>query len=122
MEENPMLKRPFVWLLPLVIFLSGCPFSRVRYEYIPPETSGGLTCTQDCESMRSRCRTDEWLRAEKKQTQLNIAYEECRERRLSRAARAFCRSETVSPDYSECKRNYHECFERCGGKVIQLEK
>ena len=117
-----MLKHHLAWLLPLVIFLSGCPFSRVRYEYIPPETSEGLACTQDCESMKSRCRIDEWLRAEKKQTQLNIAYEECRERRLSRSARAFCRSETVYPDYSECKKNYHGCFERCGGIVKRLQK
>ncbi len=117
-----MLKRPLVWLLPLVIFFSGCSFSKVRYEYIPPETSGGLACTQDCESARSRCRIDESLRAEKKQNQLDIAYEECREQGMGRRTRAACRHETVSPDYSECQRNYHECYERCGGKVIPLEK
>jgi len=115
-----MLKGRYLGLISVFIFFMGCFVP--RYEYIPPETSEGLDCIKQCESIRSRCKIDEGLRADREQNRLDIAYEECMEWGLSRRSRAFCRSETVYPDYSECKRNYNLCFERCGGEVVKLEK
>ena len=119
MIKTPLLKRPFLWLPPLVIFLSGCSIIKTRYEYIPPKTSEGSTCIQECERMKSQCKIEEGLRADKEQNRIDIAYEECREWRLSRWSKALCRHETVYPDYSECNKNYDQCFEQCGGKIIK---
>jgi hypothetical protein len=115
-----MLKGRFLGLIPVFMLLMGCLVP--RYEYIPPGTPEGLDCIKQCESMRSRCKIDEGLRADREQNRLEIAYEECMEWRISRGAKAFCRQEAVYPDYSECKRNYNLCFERCGGEVIKSEK
>lgn len=115
-----MLKSRFLRIVPVCVLLMGC--LATRYEYIPPEAPEGIDCIKQCERMRSRCKIDEGLRTDREQNRLEIAYEECMEWRISRGARAFCRQETVYPDYSECKKNYHLCFERCGGEIVTIEK
>ncbi|MCK5521664.1 MAG: hypothetical protein KAI83_00895 [Thiomargarita sp.] len=98
------------WLaLVMGCFLSvGCgPIYDTVDNFIPPATSQGKICANNCESQKMMC---EQLADQKKENCELRGEQACKNKK-------DCDKPYCSADYSKCERSYKTCYKSCGGKV-----
>jgi len=121
MRMERQLIRLVTGILSLFVFVFGCagPVYQARYDYLPPESAEGRSCTQECMTKKTQC--EQVVNKEFDQQKLNLqrGYQECLLSQASARSPILCYdpSKSIQPDYSNCLANHNACFQNCGGRV-----
>ncbi len=99
----------------------GCaPVYQIKYNYSPPESAEGRSCTQRCEATKIQCEQSVNKEVEAERLKSQQVYQTCHlsETEASQSPiLCFDQSRWIQPDYFICLADYNRCFQGCGGKV-----
>ncbi|SMC22196.1 hypothetical protein SAMN02745857_01360 [Andreprevotia lacus DSM 23236] len=107
----------------LSALLAGC----VSYEYVAPSTPEGVACTSVCNRTRDQCtaRENRIAREEKDRCERNelLRQNRCLVLAKNDADKANCLKEKnscyTSANTYHCSSEYDQCFQGCGGQIIE---
>lgn len=121
----------YVMLFLIAIVISGCgPIYSTKYEYIPPHSTGGRMCANDCLEAKSHCQQMAQMREDACRDRAHRAallefkaYQEQKKnlgKKVRKTVADFDRGNECSRS-TDCDENYKMCFQTCGG-TIQANK
>ncbi len=107
----------------LVVAMSGCgPMYETSYQLTPPKSSQGQTCVMQCENMKLQCENLAEMKKQMCEDRSAMQVERCEAeiyRKKNRDAKwgECSASQSCSDDTERCLKQYHNCYQTCGGKV-----
>jgi len=122
MRLQVQMIRLFIGILFSLVLALKCapsPVYQTKYDYLPPESAEGKTCTQQCETTKTQCEQAMNKEFELERGNAQKAYQECLLSQSNTRSPILCydRSQSIQPNYSNCLAAYKGCFERCGGRI-----
>jgi len=120
-KVSPFEMKNFIQFI-FFAFLVGCgPLYQTDYVFTPPKSSGGVSCTYQCETVKSQCEQIEELEAERCESYSQSEQDSCEadiRYRKNREPKWYeCVPDSCSVDKEKCETNYRTCYQSCGGRV-----
>lgn len=126
-----MKNSKLTWILTifLTILIQACatPQYKTFYNYDPPTTAEGRSCTFQCENTKMSCEQLDQMRVNNCQQMAEMNYQNCETRADTKynqcvasgqkyCAKDWCTKQECEAS-SQCDNQYQRCYSTCGGKV-----
>jgi hypothetical protein len=114
-------RRPFSFVFVFLFLLSGCamgPGYEKRVQYLPPQGDEAKVCLQQCDAKKVECEQNAKILAEDKKIQAKQEYAKCMGL-MKKGGSCADTSYAIEVNLGPCLYYYNQCYQRCGGRVVQ---